>query len=51
MRDIDGDSTLALFLQSVHHIGETESGLSSPQQRFLFELVNDVLLDMTTVEQ
>ena len=48
--DIDGDSTLALLLQSVHHIGETESGLSS-LLCFNLELVNHVLLDMTTVEQ
>ncbi len=48
--DVDGDSTLALLLQSVHHIGKTESGLSS-LLCFLLELVNHVLLDMTTVEQ
>ena len=46
--DVDGDSTLALLLQSVHHIGEAESGLAS-LCCFLLELVNNVLLDMTTV--
>ena len=48
--DVDGDAALALFLQSVHHVGETESGLAS-LLCFLLESVDYVLLDMTTVEQ
>jgi len=50
VRDIDCDSALALFLQTIHYVSQTESSLARLGCE-LFVLVNDVLLDMTCVEE
>ena len=48
--DIDGDASLALLLQSVHDVGEAETGLAS-LLCFLLELLDYVRLDVATVKQ
>ncbi len=48
--DVDGDSTLALFLEPVHDVGETESGLTLLSGELLV-LLNDVSLNVTGVEE
>ena len=50
VRDVDCDTALALLLQSVHHIGKAEASLAS-LLRFLLELVDFVLLDVSAVQQ
>ena len=48
--DVDGDASLALLLQSVHDVGEAETGLAS-LLCFLLELLDYVRLDVATVKQ
>ncbi len=50
VRDVDGDSTLALFLEPVHHVGETESGLALLSGELLV-LLDDVSFDVTGVQK
>ena len=48
--DVDGDTTLALFLESVHDVRKTETGLSGFGSEFLV-LLNHVLFDVAGVEE
>ncbi len=48
--DVDRDATLALLLQSIHDVGEAESGLAT-LLCFLLELLDHVRLDVTCVKQ
>ena len=48
--DVDGDTTLALFLESVHDVRKSESGLTGLSSEF-FVLFNNVLFNVTGVEK
>jgi len=48
--DVDGDTTLALFLESVHDVRKPETGLTGFGSEFLV-LLNHVLFDVAGVEQ
>ena len=50
VRDVDGDSTLALFLEAVHHVGETETGLALLSGELLV-LLDDVSFNVTGVKK
>ena len=46
--DVDGDASLALLLQSVHDVGEAESGLAHLGCQLLVA-IDDVLFNVATV--
>ena len=46
--DVDGNTTLALFLESVHDVRKTETGLTGFGREF-FVLLNNVLFNVTGV--
>ena len=48
--NVDGDTTLALFLESVHDVRKTETGLTGFSGEFLV-LLNHVLFDVAGVEE
>ena len=48
--NVDGDSTLALFLESVHDVSKSESSLTGFSSEFLV-LFDHVLFDVTGVQE
>jgi hypothetical protein len=48
--DVDGDTSLALFFESVHDVRQTESGLTGFSGEF-FVLFDHVLFNVARVEE